>query len=1284
MTNARWDKSANCFFEFSNSGSNCGGAATKLDEEISFDFFVIRDLRSCGVFMVQPTQLNSTQLNSIVGRPNAGIRAARISLFASLILSCDADSGALPGAIMPHPDEVELAPSALAPPLVERNIAASTPVLRREEPRNETSLRTALDDELERLAIVRAQFDNQGQVKDEEKILDRLDRVEASIERSIAELEGNAAEPARWFRPEREAPSAARTLAGPQTIPDEPASHLVSACPPTHNAYYSTSGADYVSIVSDNVCLATLAGDDSVYVYSSAENPYLLAGSGHDVIQAEYWVNYVTAAGGDGNDTIWSGDYADFVWGQNGSDDLRLEYGDDYGNGGAGNDVIHGSRGNDELIGGTGDDALWGEEHDDLLIGGDGNDLLVGDSYWLASPGNDVLIPGAGRDEVWGDSGDDTVIIYDVCELQWGEYLDGGPGYDTLISPIGLSELNARGVSAVNFESVQIDDSQPYLASCSGHTPNPECRTFPKWRSGSAVGFGTTVTRDGVRYRCIDSSGTGRCNSLEFDPAGDSWELAWELVGRCLEPLAATCESPPAAWLAGHPYQPGDLALGLDNNIYSCNPWPASNGCGDLSAAPGAEGDLNAHWTVETFCDFSDAIEAPADLGDPAGADNFDPLLRKWGEHYEDAVAAVYNYMPEREIVEEGAGFYIDGRQIIEGNYSIDSDAMVQFGSDIFVEEADFRPNFFLTREEAEAALQAPIGRANLGSGTERLDYRWEPGTVYYWTDMDSKFSDWELPWVLAYWGRVTPYSFERSSTRTRCEAQEQCILFLSHKSKCSTPHGNRHPSSINVNKKPYCRGWDNWRTGWHHGAMLHEVGHALGLRHEHQRPDAYLYGIEPVLANVESGEEDQFVPFASLETTGYGFLDKKSVMMYSRTASSRNGRVTIKGAPKKPNRKKIMPFDAAGVLAVNFWQALYLTDRADFTGNRLRATATPETMWRAYRGTDGDFGNIANNNIRAANVPGGVLLKLFDLALSHDGDDDELEYGPSPESEFYSALRGDISRFQMRPALTLFEEQGFNEGSRTYDPGLTHFGSAFDNGADALILGHGLRTRLCHGADENDPASWRCEVFPPGIHRDEGHADELQTAEVEVGVTLYVGLDFQFEERGLIETVVPNPDGSARVWFDADLEEIDDMNDVQSIYVHPGISVEICAGRECLDFAAGSVRELPVELEDPDRITVHSAVTLFAEDNCDAGRDHQTFRLGTYTATNGDFDVVGDQNVESLVVGPGLRVELCDQPSGGGPCVTYEPSPSGNARIVDAVPEALFNDISYMRVEQR
>jgi hypothetical protein len=74
-------------------------------------------------------------------------------------------------------------------------------------------------------------------------------------------------------------------------------------------------------------------------------------------------------------------------------------------------------------------------------------------------------------------------------------------------------------------------------------------------------------------------------------------------------------------------------------------------------------------------------------------------------------------------------------------------------------------------------------------------------------------------------------------------------------------------------------------------GNTIHEIGHAVGLYHEHTRSDRDTY-VNVFTQNVIAGRGNNFVKCSNC--TANGTLDFGSIMMYSSFAFSSNGQATI------------------------------------------------------------------------------------------------------------------------------------------------------------------------------------------------------------------------------------------------------------------------------------------------------------------------------------------------------------------------------------------------------
>jgi hypothetical protein len=289
-------------------------------------------------------------------------------------------------------------------------------------------------------------------------------------------------------------------------IPPEPVGSDASACPAGLTKIVGSSWSDDFGSWWPYTCVVGLGGNDYLGLADSAHHSYLLGNNDHDQLSLWYYAQSTVIAGGQGYDYINGSDLDDVVYGGASPDDIYGWWGSDYLSGGAGDDYIIGGRDHDEIYGDLGNDTLVGGSENDKVVGGPGADLIVGDCSTCLS-GDDYLVGGLGNDELWGGSGadvviagpgrdfvdagsgNDTVYIYDECELSSGESLSGSSGWDRLITPLSVAQLNARGVSVSGFEEVVLNSVSSHLSECGcfGHGEaviGPEsvtCTCDPGW-----------------------------------------------------------------------------------------------------------------------------------------------------------------------------------------------------------------------------------------------------------------------------------------------------------------------------------------------------------------------------------------------------------------------------------------------------------------------------------------------------------------------------------------------------------------------------------------------------------------------------------------------------------------------------------------------------------------------------------------------------------------------------------------------------------------------------------
>ncbi|MFG6417007.1 calcium-binding protein [Roseateles sp. DC23W] len=228
----------------------------------------------------------------------------------------------------------------------------------------------------------------------------------------------------------------------------------------TSHLWWYDSGSVNASLEPSLNITVTLGDPESVQrdgVYTQANAPssnlgkgkaYTLLLHGEGLLKPGTGIEGARLYGGTGDDVLYGANNNDKLYGEDDNDLLIGLDGDDELYGGNGKDEMSGGAGRDLLDGGDADDLLVGGYGADVLVGGEGNDKLVGDAILLdgtndyppgmdkTQMGGDYLQGGAGNDSIWGNHGDDYLFGGIEDDLVFGgegdDHLFGEAGADTL------------------------------------------------------------------------------------------------------------------------------------------------------------------------------------------------------------------------------------------------------------------------------------------------------------------------------------------------------------------------------------------------------------------------------------------------------------------------------------------------------------------------------------------------------------------------------------------------------------------------------------------------------------------------------------------------------------------------------------------------------------------------------------------------------------------------------------------------------------------------------------
>ena len=163
------------------------------------------------------------------------------------------------------------------------------------------------------------------------------------------------------------------------------------------------------------------------------------------------------------------------------------------------------------------------------------------------------------------------------------------------------------------------------------------------------------------------------------------------------------------------------------------------------------------------------------------------------------------------------------------------------------------------------------VGDVVQGHGVESEMYLWNEGVVpcVVQSEIRNMVTD-----AFSYWMSKTPFRF---IPRT---AEQDYVRFLSKDRNASTVGKQGGAQEV----------WivPNTSIGW----IVHEIGHVLGLWHEHSRSDRDAH-IRVLTENIEPGREFEFQQIVN-NADLIGNYDFDSIMHYPETAFANHGTKTI------------------------------------------------------------------------------------------------------------------------------------------------------------------------------------------------------------------------------------------------------------------------------------------------------------------------------------------------------------------------------------------------------
>ncbi len=174
-----------------------------------------------------------------------------------------------------------------------------------------------------------------------------------------------------------------------------------------------------------------------------------------------------------------------------------------------------------------------------------------------------------------------------------------------------------------------------------------------------------------------------------------------------------------------------------------------------------------------------------------------------------------------------------------------------------------------------------------LGTGRINNYYYWPNDTVFYQVDPSVPRKS-RIFAAIAHWEALTNVRFKERTD------QPDYVLFLPDEDSFSMDADGAYSTSVGREGGRQIIGLSVLATT---GNIIHEIGHTVGMWHEHMRADRDEY-ITVNFDNIIKDRVNDFKTYVQLAQDGFetnhGGLDFGSIMMYPSYAFSANGKPTI------------------------------------------------------------------------------------------------------------------------------------------------------------------------------------------------------------------------------------------------------------------------------------------------------------------------------------------------------------------------------------------------------
>jgi hypothetical protein len=415
---------------------------------------------------------------------------------------------------------------------------------------------------------------------------------------------------------------------------------------------------------------------------------------------------------------------------------------------------------------------------------------------------------------------------------------------------------------------------------------------------------------------------------------------------------------------------------------------------------------------------------------------------------------------------------------------------------------------------------------------------RWPEGRVVFRRDANlSAAQVAAVNGAIAHWEANTPFRFVERTTET------DFVTFAP-----GTAGGN---CSSNVGRQG---GEQLLQVGvCPQGNLIHEIGHLVGLWHEHSRwdRDAYIRVFEE---NLLPGYENALNTYIDDGRDGAdtGDYDFASIMHFSTHAFSANGLPTIETTwvSNYPigQRTGLSRGDRDAAIRL-------VSPGGTYDNGHYKIALYSEPNWQStpqlvapgfYSAANGQFETIGDNTTSSIRMFPGLVVEVWT-----GGPDEPRRYYAGQHATLEAPFDNSISAIRVERAVTVFRDRDeFSEISQTFRPGEYRasrgdFSVVGDNAISAVVVPPGLLVELC-----TSDTGGTCKTFYDDAFLDADLDNKVSMLRVKRGATVY-GRD-NLDTREGVRCFTPGTYSSSSFWPFPN-------NAISSIAVGDGLKATMC-----------------------------------------------------------------------------------------------------------------------------